>query len=167
MKHEIYLAGGCFWGTEAYIAALCGVIETEVGYANGTLKNPSYEDVCTGKTGHAETVRVCFDPDVLPLESLLLRFYESIDPTLVNKQGHDEGHQYRTGIYYVSAADEDIIARSLTQLQQQYATPIVTENLPLSCFYRAEEYHQKYLQKNPCGYCHIPATLLEKAKKRD
>lgn len=152
---EIYLAGGCFWGVEEYMSRIDGVVETKVGYANGVSENPSYEEVCTGTTGHAETTYVKFDESVISLESLLNRFWRIIDPTLLNRQGPDIGNQYRTGIYYIDPEDLEIINKTLEEQKQKYNKPIVTEIMALKSFYDAEEYHQKYLKKNPGGYCHI------------
>lgn len=150
----IYLAGGCFWGCQKYFDLLPGVRETEVGYANGPTANPSYEEV-KHHAGHAETVRVVYDAGALPLEKLLAAYFKVIDPTSVNKQGEDEGIQYRTGIYYVDEADLPVIRASLEDLAARYDAPLAVECLPLENFYSAEEYHQKYLEKNPGGYCHI------------
>lgn len=152
---EIVLAGGCFWGVEAYMSRINGVIETKVGYANGTKENPTYEEVCTSTTGHAEACYIKYDENIIDLEELLNRFWKIIDPTLKNRQGGDIGLQYRTGIYYVDESDLDIILKTKEQQQKLYNDPIVTEIEPLKCFYLAEEYHQKYLEKNPDGYCHI------------
>ncbi|MBU5437352.1 peptide-methionine (S)-S-oxide reductase MsrA [Tissierella sp. MSJ-40] len=152
---EIYLAGGCFWGVEEYMSRIDGVVETKVGYANGVSENPSYEEVCTGTTGHAETTYVKFDESVISLESLLNKFWRIIDPTLLNRQGPDIGNQYRTGIYYIDPEDLEIINKTLEEQKQKYNKPIVTEIMALKSFYDAEEYHQKYLKKNPGGYCHI------------
>ena len=157
---EIYLAGGCYWGTEKFMGVLRGVTETEVGFANGHVAAPSYRQVCDTDTGHAETVRVVYDPAVLPLEKLLSLFWRIIDPTSFEKQGGDVGNQYRTGVYYVDEADRPVIEASLADLAKAYADPIVVECLPLACFYPAEEYHQKYLDKNPGGYCHIPRRMF-------
>ena len=162
---EIYLAGGCFWGTERYLSSIRGVLSTQVGYANGNTESPTYEDVCYRNTGHAETVRVVYDPAVLPLDFLLALYYESIDPVAVNRQGGDHGAQYRTGIYYVDDGDLPVIERSIAQLRERYADPIAIEVEPLRGFSPAEDYHQKYLDKNPGGYCHIPKPLFEKAAK--
>ncbi len=152
---EIVLAGGCFWGIEAYISRTDGVIETEVGYANGIKQNPTYEEVCTSQTGHAEACYVKYNENIITLEELLNKFWEVIDPTLTNRQGGDIGHQYRTGIYYTDTFDLDVILKTKKEQQKLYNTSIVTEIEPLKCFYAAEEYHQKYLEKNPNGYCHI------------
>lgn len=164
MIKDIYFAGGCFWGVEKYFSSIPGVIETCVGYANGLTSDPSYEDVCTKNTGHAETVKVSYDDELTSLEHLLYMFYEIIDPTSVNKQGNDRGTQYRSGIYYVCLEDEPKIVRSLKCLQEKYSSPLAIEVMPLYNFYRAEEYHQKYLDKNPSGYCHIDSKAFEKAK---
>lgn len=158
-KHRtIYLAGGCFWGLEAYFKRITGVIDAVSGYANGKTENPSYEQVCHENTGHAETIALTYHEEVLPLADVLQYFFRVIDPTSVNKQGEDSGTQYRTGIYYADPADESIIRHALAQEQKNYAAPIVVECQPLQAFYRAEEYHQDYLAKNPNGYCHIDLT---------
>ena len=162
---EIYLAGGCFWGTEKYFSLIRGVLSTETGYANGETQNPTYEEVCRQNTGHAETVRVIYDSEIIPLEFLLELYYETIDPVSVNRQGGDHGTQYRTGIYYVDDKDLQIIENSIAQLQKRYDKPIAIEVEPLRNFTPAEEYHQNYLDKNPGGYCHIPRALFEKAAK--
>ena len=133
----IYLAGGCFWGTEKYLSALEGVVTTEVGYANGRTENPSYEDVCYKNTGHAETVKVEYDASVLPLKDLLKLFYEVIDPISVNRQGNDVGTQYRTGIYYIDETDLPIIKESLKELKREYHVPLAIEVEPLSNYYPA------------------------------
>jgi len=162
---EIYLAGGCFWGTEKYLSLIRGVTFTEVGYANGTKDKPTYEEVCTGTTGHAETVHVVYDPQVLPLEFLLELYYESIDPTSVNRQGEDVGEQYRTGIYYTDPDDLPIIEQSIKKLAERLDKPVAIEVKPLTSFWRAEEFHQKYLDKNPEGYCHIPKSKMLRAAR--
>lgn len=161
----IYLAGGCFWGTEKYLSLVQGIVETEVGYANGNTQNPTYEDVCYRNTGHAETIKVQYDPNKIRLEFILKLFYEVIDPTAVNRQGNDVGTQYRTGIYYTDKNDKDIILNSIKELQRCYTKPLAIEVMPLKNYYRAEEYHQKYLDKNPNGYCHIGRSKFEDAKK--
>lgn len=148
-------AGGCFWGVEEYMRRLKGVIETKVGYANGETVNPTYSDVKLGYTGHAEACYVKYDEKIISLEEFLKRFWRIIDPTILNRQGPDEGTQYRTGIYYINEEDLPIIQKSLEEEQKNHTESIVTEVEPLKCFYDAEEYHQKYLKKNPGGYCHI------------
>ena len=151
----IYLAGGCFWGVEKYLSLIPGVIRTEVGYANGSTKFPTYEDVCYNDSGHAETVLVEYNPGKLKLSFLLELFYEVIDPTSLNRQGNDIGTQYRTGIYYIDEADRTVIDESISLLSARAAGAVVVEVMPLGNYYTAEEYHQKYLEKNPQGYCHI------------
>lgn len=155
---EIYLAGGCFWGVEEYFSRLDGVVETSVGYANGHMENPSYEEVCTGTTGHAETTYIKYD-DIITLEEILKKFFKIIDPTLLNRQGGDIGNQYRTGVYYTNESDRPTIDKILEEEQKKHRKPIVTEVDPLSSYFEAEEYHQKYLKKNPGGYCHIDMSL--------
>lgn len=151
----IYLAGGCFWGLEAYFQRIDGVIDAVSGYANGKTNNPSYEDVTRRNTGHAETVKVVYDSSKLSLDDILQYYFRVVDPTSLNKQGNDRGTQYRTGVYYTDASEQAIIAAALKKEQQKYSLPVVVENLPLKHFYEAEEYHQDYLIKNPNGYCHI------------
>lgn len=161
---EIYLAGGCFWGTEKYLSLIKGVIKTEAGYANGNTDSPTYDDVCYRNTGHAETVKVLYDPKQIRLEFLLNLFYDTIDPTSINRQGGDKGLQYRTGIYYIDESDKEVIQNSIGELQKKYRNPIAIEVLPLKNFTAAEGYHQRYLDKNPGGYCHISPQKFEKAK---
>jgi methionine-S-sulfoxide reductase len=161
---EIYLAGGCFWGTEKYLSGIPGIVKTDVGYANGNTENPTYEEVCHNQTGHAEAVRVLYNPDEIRLEFILDLYYDVIDPTSVNRQGGDTGTQYRTGIYYVEENDAGIIRISIDKLQNKTAKPIAIEVLPLKNYFLAEEYHQKYLDKNPNGYCHIGRTKFEQAR---
>jgi methionine-S-sulfoxide reductase len=159
----IYLAGGCFWGVEKYIASIKGVLDTEAGYANGTTENPTYGEVSTGLTGDAETVRVVYDPTVAPLPFILDLFYKAIDPTSVNKQGNDVGTQYRSGIFYDDEADRAVIERSIAKLQASYTKPIAIQVKPLTSYTSAEDYHQDYLDKNPNGYCHIGGNLFRDA----
>ncbi|MDO4904631.1 MAG: peptide-methionine (R)-S-oxide reductase MsrB [Lautropia sp.] len=152
----IYLAGGCFWGLEAYFERVPGVIDAVSGYANGkSERRPSYEDVVYRDTGHAETVKVTYDASRLSLDDILQYYFRVIDPTSLNKQGNDRGTQYRTGIYYTDPADRAQIQASLDAEQKKHSRPLVVENLPLAHFHDAEEYHQDYLRKNPNGYCHI------------
>ncbi|CEN32733.1 Peptide methionine sulfoxide reductase MsrA/MsrB 2 (Includes: Peptide methionine sulfoxide reductase MsrA; Peptide methionine sulfoxide reductase MsrB) [Capnocytophaga cynodegmi] len=162
---EIYFAGGCFWGTEHFFKQIRGVVATQVGYANGNTQKPSYEEVYTDKTGFTETVKVVYDPKQVDLQLLLDLFYETIDPTSLNKQGNDIGTRYRTGIYTIDDSDREMISKSLNELASKYNQPIVVENLPLKNFYDAEEYHQNYLDKNPGGYCHINTKLFQMAKE--
>ncbi|WP_150539194.1 peptide-methionine (S)-S-oxide reductase MsrA [Actinobacillus vicugnae] len=156
---EIYLAGGCFWGTEAFMQRINGVIDAESGYANGNSENPSYQEVCAG-SGHAEVVKVTYDAEKISLAKLLDYYFKVIDPVSVNQQGEDKGIQYRTGIYYVDAQDIPVIDKALADLQAQYAEPLAVENAKLEQYFPAEEYHQDYLDKNPNGYCHIDLQLM-------
>ena len=158
-------AAGCFWGVEEYFSRVKGVIKSESGYTGGTKKNPTYEEVCTGKTGHAESVRVIFDSKVVSYERLLQHFWKIHDPTSLNKQGNDVGSQYRSAIFYFNPEQERTARESLAKLAKsgEYSQKIVTEILPAKEFYLAEEYHQDYLKKNPGGYCHID---LSKAATR-
>lgn len=167
MIRTIYLAGGCYWGVEKYISSIPGVRATEVGFANGQVEAPAYVQVKKGDTGHSETVRVEYEDGILPLEKLLRLFFRIIDPTSFEKQGEDVGNQYRTGVYWTDAADEAIVRAELAALQSQCAAPVVVENCPLHCFYPAEEYHQKYLDKTPGGYCHVPWDAIERVKDVD
>lgn len=152
---KIVLAGGCFWGVEEFLSRINGVIYTEVGYANGRTDNPTYEDVCYKNTYFAEACLVEYDEKVLSLEDLLKEYWSIIDPTVLNRQGPDVGSQYRTGIYYLNDNDIETILKSKEENQMNYDKKIVTEVVPLITYYKAEEYHQKYLKKNPNGYCHI------------
>lgn len=170
MKHfiiaaEIYLAGGCFWGTEHFLKQIRGVESTQAGYANSIVANPSYEQVCSGKTDAAETVKVVYDPETLDLSTLLELYFKTIDPTSLNRQGNDRGTQYRTGIYYTNPEDLPIIRQAVEALAAQYKEPIAIEVKPLKNFYPAETYHQDYLDKNPNGYCHINPALFDLARK--
>lgn len=151
----IYLAGGCFWGVQKYFDQFTGIIQTTVGYANGNSENPKYEDVKAQKTGHVETVKIEYDENVRDLRKILDDYFKIIDPTSLNKQGEDEGISYRTGIYYTNSEDLKIIEEKVKEVQEGYQDPVVVEIQPLDNFYKAEEYHQKYLEKNPQGYCHI------------
>ena len=162
---EIYLAGGCFWGTEHYFKQIDGVLETETGFANGNTDNPTYEEVYTDTTGYAETVRVAYDETKVSLEFLIDMFFHAIDPTLLNRQGHDEGTRYRTGVYYTDETELPVSKRIFDEKQKLYDQPIVTEIAPLRNFFSADEYHQDYLDKHPDGYCHLPVELFEFARK--
>lgn len=152
---EIYLAGGCFWGLQKYMDQFEGVVETTVGYANGKTENPTYEEVKSQESDHSETVMVKYDENIISLKEILEKYYVVIDPTSLNKQGEDEGRSYRTGIYYTNEADLDTIKEVTEGIQAKNTEKVVVEIEPLKGFYPAEEYHQKYLEKNPQGYCHI------------
>jgi|GEM_PF-843462 len=155
----IYLAGGCFWGTQRFFDQFAGVVSTEVGYANGKTDAPSYEQVCAG-SGHAETVKITYVEGMLSLEKLLGYYFMAIDPLSFNKQGADIGVQYRTGIYYEDDADLPAIKAAFDSEAAKYDRPLAVELKKLESFWPAEEYHQKYLEKNPSGYCHIPGRLM-------
>ena len=161
---NIYLAGGCFWGTEKVFKLLKGVIDTTVGYANGHTQNPTYQDVCTDKTGHRETVKVTYDPQRITLEKILTAYFMVIDPTITNRQGGDIGTQYQTGVYYENAEDLPVIEVFFDRERKKHNSFCV-ELLPLSCFWPAEEYHQDYLDKNPNGYCHVTKIEFEEVEK--
>lgn len=163
----IYLAGGCYWGVEKYMSGIAGVLATEVGFANGHLNAPAYAQVKKGDTGHAETVRVVYDADALPLDRLLRLFFRIIDPTSFERQGEDVGNQYRTGIYWCDPADEAVVRTELTKLQAHHDAPLAVEACPLACFYPAQESHQKYLDKNPGGYCHVPWAQINWVRSAD
>ena len=162
---ESSVAGGCFWGTEHYLKQIEGVTATEVGYANGIIKNPTYEEVCTDKTQFAEAVHITYDPKVISLEFLLGLYFKAIDPTSVNRQGNDRGTQYRTGVYYTDPADLPTINKVFAEERKRINGKIAVEVKPLKNFYKAEEYHQNYLDKHPSGYCHLPSALFEYARK--
>lgn len=157
----IYLAGGCFWGVEAFISRLKGVNQTEVGYANGSNLAPTYEKVCTGKTGHAETVKATYNPSIIPLEDILENFFKIIDPYVLNRQGPDIGTQYRTGIYWQEESQKAVVLDFLAKKQRKSKKRILVEARQIGSFYPAEEYHQKYLERNPQGYCHVDLNLIE------
>lgn len=157
---EIYLAGGCFWGVEEYFSLVPGVVDAVSGYANGSVANPTYEQVCTGETGHAETVRVTYDPSVIGLKTLVEQLFAIIDPLSENRQGNDVGSQYRTGVFYRDQEDQPVIRAVFEAEQAKHGQPIATELEPLACFYEAEEPHQDYLRKNPGGYCHVNFASL-------
>lgn len=159
----IYFAGGCFWGVEKYFSLVKGVISTKVGYANGKLDNPSYEDLKNGLDTASETVKIDYDESIISLEKLLELYLRAVDPYSLNKQGEDEGLQYRTGVYYLDFHDEQIISNYFSShLDSNFKIEI----LPLSKFYFAEEYHQDYLNKNPNGYCHINMAKLKKEEMK-
>ena len=156
----IYLAGGCFWGVEAFISRLKGVNATEVGYANGRDLAPTYEKVCTGKTGHAETVKVTYNPEIISLEEILENFFRIIDPFSKNRQGADVGTQYRSGIYWNQDSQRQTVLKFLAKKQNETEKRIVVEAHAIRNFYPAEIYHQKYLERNPQGYCHVDLNLI-------
>ena len=162
---EIYFAGGCFWGTEHYLKQIRGVVATEVGYANGNGENPTYEEVYTDMTGFVETVKVVYDPAILSIEKIVELYFHSIDPLSLNRQGNDVGTRYRTGIYYTDESDRAAIEGIYRAVAMRVGAELAVELEALRNFYSAEEYHQDYLDKNPGGYCHLPTSLFEYARK--
>lgn len=171
-KKEIYLAGGCFWGVEHFFSLIEGVESAEAGYANGNEEfcgneegdGPSYKEVYTDKTGFAETVKVTYDSRRISLEELIRLYFKIIDPYSVNRQAHDEGTRYRTGIYYTDPAELSVIKPVYDSLEKEGGKKFAVELLPLENFFKAEEYHQEYLDKNPGGYCHLPLEIFRFAK---
>ena len=157
----IYLAGGCFWGVEAYFQMLKGVRKTEVGYANGNTKNPKYEDLKKGIATHAETVKIEYDENIISLEKLLEHFLRFVDPYSVDKQAEDVGHQYRSGVY----GDKADIIKAKAYFDKVLKDNYKIELLELVNYYKAEEYHQDYLTKNPKGYCHVNLGLIKDEEK--
>lgn len=157
MEQKATFAAGCFWGVEAAFRRVPGVIATTVGYTGGTTPNPTYEDVCSDRTGHAEAIEITFDPSEVSYERLVEIFFQSHDPTTVNRQGPDVGSQYRSAIFFHDAAQQAVALASKEKMQQsgRFRRPIVTEIVPAAPFYRAEEYHQRYLEKRGLDYCHV------------
>ena len=168
MKKELILGGGCFWCTEAVFEQLKGVSDVESGYANGHTQNPTYRDICTGETGHAEVIKITYDDNVITPDILLDIFFATHNPTTLNQQGADKGTQYRSTILYTDDEIKEVAKNSLEVAQQEYADPIVTIIEPLQSYYKAEAYHQNYYQQNSTqGYCMavIPPKLSKlKAK---
>lgn len=160
----IYLAGGCFWGTQHLFSLVPGVLETEAGYANSTVPAPTYREVCSGRTGAAESVKITYNPYRVTLPYLLQLYFKSIDPTTLNRQGNDVGTQYRTGIYYADEKDKPVIDEQMRILQAKLKKAVVVETGAIRNFYPAEEYHQEYLEKNPGGYCHVSPALFAEAR---
>ena len=163
MSKEIYLAVGCFWGVEAYFSNLKGVLETEVGYANGNILNPTYQDLINGVATHAEVVKVKYE---IKLDKLLEHFFRIINPFILHRQGNDIGIQYRTGIYYLNQDDLPIIKKVIREFEAQHSKKTVVEVLPLKNYTKAEEYHQDYLVKNTRGYCHVDLSLLRPEERK-
>ena len=160
MSSVVYFAGGCFWGVEHFFKGVDGVLGTEPGYANGGIANPTYEQVYTDTTGFAETVKVLYDPSRVSLGRLVRLFFTVIDPLSLNRQGHDEGTRYRTGVYYTEPVDLPVIEAEFALLRERIGADPVVELEPLRCFYGAEERHRDYLDKNAGGYCHLPLKVF-------
>ncbi|MDE5888262.1 MAG: peptide-methionine (R)-S-oxide reductase MsrB [Muribaculaceae bacterium] len=166
MEKKIYLAGGCFWGTDHLFSLVEGVEKTVAGYANSMVADPTYKMVCTGHTGAAETVEIVYDDTLVGLSELLVIYFRSIDPLSLNRQGNDVGTQYRTGIYYTDPADLPVIEAVVATVQRRHTQKLAVEVMPLQNFYPAELYHQEYLYKNPDGYCHVDPQLFKEVKSR-
>ena len=168
MTQTIYFAGGCFWGTEHFFQQIHGVLRTQTGFANGRedLPAPTYEQVYTDTTGYAETVFVEFDDEQVSPAFLVRMFFAAIDPLSLNRQGHDTGTRYRTGVYYTVEEQRTVIEAVFAEEQKKYTEPMQVELLPLRNFYPADEYHQNYLTKHPDGYCHLPLQLFRWAKEQ-
>jgi peptide-methionine (S)-S-oxide reductase len=152
---EAMFAAGCFWGVEQYFRAIPGVLDVAVGYSGGNARNPIYTEVCTGRTGHAEAVHITYDPEKITYWQLLNHFWQMHNPTTPNRQGPDIGTQYRSAIFYYDSEQRDQAMDSMGMLASRLDRAIVTEILPASIFWRAEEYHQRYFEKNPGRGCHI------------
>lgn len=161
MIKKVYLAGGCFWGMEGYFKQLNGIIKTEVGYSNGKTAKTSYKEI--KNTDHAEVIYLEYDNSKISFNEILNHYFRIIDPTSINKQGGDIGRQYRTGIYFVDNDTELHAKNFINEAQKNYSKPIVVEVEQVSNYIVAEEYHQKYLDKNPFGYCHIDLSLAKKS----
>jgi peptide-methionine (S)-S-oxide reductase len=168
-RENITVGGGCFWCTEAIFREVNGVEKAESGYAGGSAASPTYEDVCTGRTGHAEVVQITFNPDIISLTKILQIFFATHDPTTLNRQGADSGTQYRSVIFYRNAQQKAVIDKVVGDLEKlkAYKDPVITEVVPFKSFYRAEDYHQNYFQRNPQqSYCRIIINpKLEKFRK--
>lgn len=163
---RIVLAGGCFWGVQEYFNRLKGVVTTTVGYVNGNMENPKYEDLIQKRATHAEAVEIYYDVDVITLSTLLEHMFRFIDPTSLNRQGGDVGLQYRTGVYYQEDSDKEEAIAFLKRKQAEYDKMIVVEVVKEVGYFLAEEYHQDYLKKNPTGYCHVNLNLIKKDEKK-
>ncbi|MEO5579983.1 MAG: peptide-methionine (S)-S-oxide reductase MsrA [Gemmatimonadaceae bacterium] len=157
MESKATFGAGCFWGVEAAFRQLPGVLSTSVGYLGGTMQNPTYRDVCTGRTGHAEVVQVTYDPDRITYDDLLTVFWDNHNPTTLNRQGPDVGTQYRSAIFYHDEPQKTAAISSKDERDRsgRFGKPIVTEITPTTEYYEAEDYHQQYLEKRGMSSCHI------------
>jgi len=162
---RIVIAGGCFWGVEAYYKKLKGIINTNVGYTNGNKENPTYEELIKKVATHAEAVEIYYDENIITLNKILEHMFRFIDPTSINKQGGDVGIQYRTGVYYNTKEDKEIIDRFIDDKRQEIKKDIAVEVILENGFYLAEDYHQNYLDVNPSGYCHVDFRLINDDEK--
>ncbi len=159
-QNKAIFAAGCFWGVQDYFDQIPGVVETVVGYTGGHVQNPTYEQVCTHKTGHAEAIQVVFDAEKVSFETLVRQFFRMHNPTQLNRQGPDIGDSYRSAIFYISDEQKNIAEKIKDELAPNFDKPIVTELTEASEFYKAEEYHQKYTEKTGIGMCHIPYAAV-------
>lgn len=166
MRKRIVFGGGCFWGVEAYFKRLKGVLATSVGYANGNKPNPTYEELKAHIATHVEACEIIYDADIISLTTLLEHLFRFMDPFTINRQGHDVGLQYRSGIYYQDQEDLTVIQAFISEKQAQTKRKIVVEVLEEQGYYLAEEYHQDYLTKNPYGYCHVDLRLIRDHEKK-
>jgi peptide-methionine (S)-S-oxide reductase len=164
---RIVVAGGCFWGVEAYYKKLKGVLDTNVGYTNGNKPNPTYEELKKHVATHAESVEIYFDEEVISLEKILEHLFRIIDPTSLNKQGEDVGVQYRTGIYYREDEDKVIIDKFMANQNKIYNNKVAVEVEKEDGFYLAEDYHQDYLDEHPLGYCHVNMNLIKPEERKE
>lgn len=160
MKEKVIFAAGCFWGVQYYFDEVPGVISTRVGYTGGHVESPTYEQVCTHTTGHAEAIEITYDPEKVTYETLVRQFFRMHDPSQLNRQGPDIGDSYRSAIFYFDSEQRDIAEKVKTDLSSKFDKPIVTEITKASEFYEAEEYHQKYSEKTGIGMCHIPYAAI-------
>ena len=163
---RIVLSGGCFWGVEGYYKLLKGIVDTNVGYTNGNIENPTYEDLLSGKATHAEAIELFYKEDEISLEQILEHLFRFIDPTSLNKQGGDVGIQYRTGIYYKDLSDKEVIDKFMKKMNEKYNNKVAVEVKEELGFYLAEDYHQDYLDVNPNGYCHVDFGLIKSNEKK-
>ena len=163
---KITLAGGCFWGVEGYFNQLKGILDTTVGYIDGNKKNPTYKEVCDGTATHAEAMEVFYDEKIIGLEKILEHFFRIIDPFSKNRQGHDVGRQYRTGIYYNDVKDKEVVLNFMKNMFKDDLKRVQTEVKENLDFEAAEVYHQDYLKKNPGGYCHVDLNLAKPEEKK-
>lgn len=163
---KVVLGGGCFWGVEEYYRRLKGVVSTRVGYAQGNVDHPRYEDVKRQLTQHREVVEVVYDASAISLERLLDHLFRMIDPTVKNRQGNDIGESYQAGMYYENDEDQAVMKQFIASRQPQYQEPIVVEVDRLKRFWDAEDYHQEYLIKNPTGYCHVDFSKIQPHEKK-
>lgn len=163
-QRDIWFAAGCFWGAQKFFKMIPGVEFTEVGFANGWEQNPTYEQVYTDTTGHAECVHVRYNPEAISLKELVRLYFKIIDPLSLNRQGEDEGTRYRTGVYYEDERDFGILSKEFQKIEKKLGCALAVELCHISCFYRAEEYHQDYLDKTPGGYCHLSPEIFKLAR---